>query len=111
MNQTITPQHSIDESNSKIDGNISKCTAEDNPKPLDSPNAQGIFDERFRLFIDEFGDTCERENVKTAMAIVVDPKLSNQPIVFLRGNEYEIAQLLASMLRKLQQEIMNKIAT
>lgn len=77
----------------------------------DGPDAHGIFDERFRLFADPFGSTCERENVKTAVFIVDDPKIPRQPVVFLRGNKYEAAKLLAALLRQLQQQILRDIGT
>lgn len=75
----------------------------------DGSNAHGIFDERFQLFTDAFGSTCEQENVATAAAIVIDPKMPQQPIIFTRGNEYELAKLLTVVLRSLQQQIIMKI--
>lgn len=72
--------------------------------------AHGIFDERFRLFTDAFGNTCEQEGARTAIAIVVDPKLPT-PIVFMRGSEYDVAKLVATLLRHLQQEVLSNIST
>lgn len=78
-------------------------------EPAASVDAHGIFDERFRLFTDAFGHTCEHEGVSTAVTIVVDPKLPQQPLVFVRGDEYAVAKLLASLLRRLKQQIEEKI--
>jgi hypothetical protein len=82
----------------------------DAPGAPDSPDAQGIFDERFSLFTDAFGNTCEQEKVRTAILIIDDPKLPRKPIVFMRGNEYDAAQLLAALLRQLRHEIIDKIS-
>ncbi len=77
----------------------------------DSSDAHAIFDERFRTLTDPFGSTCEREGIIDAIAIIRDPKLPRQPIVFLRGSKYEAAKMIASLLRQLQQQILTEIST
>jgi len=77
----------------------------------DSSDAHAIFDERFRILTDPFGNICEREGIINAIAIMRDPKLPRQPIVFLRGSKYEAAKMIAALLRQLQQQILTEIST
>lgn len=81
------------------------------PEKPDSPDAHAIFDERFRTLTDPFGSTCEHEGIVNAIAIISDPKLPRQPIVFLRGSKYEAAKMVAALLRQLQQQILAEIST
>lgn len=120
MHENITPQPAAHERRERA-----LAPHEQNQKPgtsdhpgsieigsqhADGPNAQGIFDERFRLFTEAFGSTCEQEGVTAAVVIVNDPKIPNKPIVMIRGNEYAAAQLLAALLRRLQHDILNRIS-
>lgn len=73
------------------------------------PDSHGIFDERLRLFTDAFGDACDREGVIASVAIVADPAFPGRPILFVRGNEYDVAKLLAGALRHMTQRIMQNI--
>ncbi len=77
----------------------------DQPTTAESP-APDIFDERFVILMGGFGETCETNNVKLAIAVAVDP-LTNVPVVFLRGDTYQLARLTKSTLDKLRTEIMH----
>lgn len=72
-------------------------------------NTQVIFDERFSLFMNQFGETCENENTIISFAAVVDRKLPSNPIIFMRGNEYDVAVLLTRILRQLKTKINDSI--
>jgi len=119
MDQKITPQSTEHDRQERPDDALiqksgpseggAPSTTETGSKGADGPDAHGIFDERFAVFTDAFGATCEQEHVRTAIAIVSDPKLPREPIVFMRGNEYDVAKLLAALLRRINQDILRKI--
>ena len=73
-----------------------------------SPDAQAIFDARWQLFMNPFGESCEQQSVKTAIAIVVDPAIP-QPLILVRGPSYDAAKVLAALLRQLQGKIFQEI--
>ena len=79
-----------------------------NDKSVD--DHQGIFDQRFSLFMNQFGETCETEHVHTAIAIVLDPQIPSQPLIFTRGSKYEGARTLAMVLRHLKREIDQELS-
>lgn len=72
-------------------------------------DSQGIFAERFDLFTDALGATCEQENVKTAIVIIDDPKLPGKPIALVRGEQYDAARLMTWLLRRLRSSIISEI--
>lgn len=79
--------------------------------PLTGDAAGGsdhIFDGRFRQFMDTFGKACDDGGATTAVAIVIDPQTA-KPHIFMRGDEYHVAALLAKVLRGLQHKIMTNI--
>jgi hypothetical protein len=85
---------------------------DDNPGPdiasSEPPSAAGVpvnFDDRYELLIGQFRQACEAENVPLAVAIVVDPKIKQGPIVFTHGHRYDVAKLLTSLLRQLKNTI------
>ena len=60
------------------------------PKIADkSPGAetQIIFDERYALFMDHFSAKCETEKAIVALAVVVDPKIPERPLIYASGND------------------------
>lgn len=67
---------------------------------------QRIFDERFEALMNGFGEACEKQGVPIAIAIAIHPQ-EEHPMVFLRGHQYDVATLLASVLRGLRQELMS----
>jgi hypothetical protein len=72
-------------------------------------DAHAIFADRARFFTDDFGRICNAEGVAVAIAIVDDPKVPNQPLVFIRGSEYEAAKMLVHVLRVLRDQITKQI--
>lgn len=72
---------------------------------------QSIFDQRFQIFMDQFGEICEKEDVPISIAIVVDPKIQDQPLVFTRGGTYETATVMAHVLRNMKQMINDELNT
>ena len=78
---------------------------------IEEKNTQSIFDERFQLFMNQFGEICENEDAPVAVAIVIDPKIKDQPLIFTRGGTYETASLIAHVLRNMKQMIDNELNT
>jgi len=84
---------------------------ENSSDDIEEKNTQSIFDERFQLFMNQFGEICENENAPIAVAIVIDPKIEDQPLIFTRGGTYETASLMAHVLRNMKQMINNELNT
>ena len=82
-------------------GNGNNANAVDNDR-------QGIFDTRFSEVMDGFGATCERYNIETSIAIAVHPNES-RPLILLRGHHYDLAALLAKILRQLKGEMAKEL--
>jgi hypothetical protein len=77
--------------------------------PSEAPQADtSLYEQRFNLLTDGFGEKCELENVNTAIAIAIHP-LEERPIVFARGHKYDIAKLLALLLKGLRAEMMEEL--
>jgi len=70
---------------------------------------QSIFDQRFQIFMDQFGEICEKENSPISIAIVIDPKTEDQPLVFTRGGTYEVATVMAHVLRNMKRIINDEL--
>lgn len=73
-------------------------------------DSQGIFAERFELFMRPLSESCDKEEAVTAVAIVVDSKNPNRPLVFIHGREYDAALLITSLLRELRKQIADKLS-
>jgi hypothetical protein len=84
---------------------------ENSSNDIEEKSTQSIFDERFQLFMNQFGEICENEDVPIAVAIVIDPKIENQPLIFTRGGTYETASLTAHVLRNMKQMINSELNT
>ncbi len=69
-----------------------------------SVSQQGIFDQRFSTVMDPFGQQCERCGIETAIAIAIHPG-ENHPMVFVRGHQYDIASLLAEVLKQMKKQL------
>ena len=69
---------------------------------------QSIFEQRFHDLMNRFGEDCENNKVETAISIAIHPEES-KPIIFVRGNEYDVAQITAMVLRSLKAEINNNL--
>ncbi len=71
---------------------------------------QAIFEERFSKLMNGFGESCESNNVEIAIAIAKHPN-ENEPLVFVRGGEYDCARLMAYVLKSMKQQIMAELDT
>ncbi len=69
---------------------------------------QDIFDARFATLTDGFGKACEQEKVDTAICIAIHPD-QDEPIIFIRGHEYDVAALLASVSRHLNRKLLGPL--
>lgn len=67
-----------------------------------------IFAERFSATMDGFGEACEKQGVTTAIAIAMHPE-EDMPLVFVRGHEYDVAVLLARMLRSMKEKLGSEL--
>ncbi len=74
-----------------------------------SDTRQTIFDQRFAALTDGFGAACEQAGVNTAVAIALHPD-EQHPIVFIRGHEYDVAALLATILRRLKVDLYTRLS-
>lgn len=100
MSNIMPSNKSCDDTN-ESQSSEQKFTTDDNQ--TDQPH--GIFDERIQSLMDEFGRSCERDGIHTAVAIVVDPKSDSAPYVFTRGNIYDIGLVITSLLRQIRANI------
>lgn len=106
MTTNITPQatNNVDQTIKDNSG-----SSEKSPGGTASNDEQGMFDERFTLYLDQFKDACSTNSVPFAVAIVEDPALSGKQIAYVFGDEYKIAKALAKLLRNLQDDIAKQI--
>lgn len=77
---------------------------------LSSEDRQAIFEERFTALMNGFGEACKANNVDIAVAIALHPK-EQEPLVFVRGDEYDSARILAYVLRSMKQQITEQLNT
>jgi hypothetical protein len=91
-----------DESKSLATNNTSENIKDDDSER----STQDRFEERWSLYMSEFSKMCNEHGVKVAIAVVQDPKLNpDELIVCARGHIYDQAEVLATMLRQLKQQI------
>lgn len=69
---------------------------------------QAIFDERFATLTDGFGQACEQNNVKLAIAIAMHPD-ETQPMVFIKGHQFDVAALMARILKILKEDLYSAL--
>lgn len=74
----------------------------------DQSRSRDIFDERFMVLMNGFGETCNTNNVELALAIAVDPVL-RQPLIFMKGNTYKLAKLTKETLEHLRALIVQEL--
>ncbi len=81
-------------------------------EPLHS--SDGKDNQRFEQLFDEltngFGEACERQSVSTALAIAIHPN-EKHPIIFMRGHKYDVAIILAKVLKSLKAEMQEELNT
>lgn len=96
---------------------ISNTSADEQVQPathhepsMHSSETQRIFAERFNALMNGFGEDCETNNVELAVAIAIHPE-ENEPLVFIRGDEYHVARILAFVLKRMKANIMDELKT
>lgn len=75
-----------------------------------SQDDPSIFAQRFALFTNEFGRTCEENDVELAIAIIIDPVCPGRPHIFYRGRTYDIAVLTKELLKHLRDQITSELS-
>lgn len=78
------------------------------PDGSDNKSHQTIFDALFAEVMNGFGASCEQQAIPTAIAIAVHPE-HKQPLIFIRGHHYDVAVLLAQLLRDLKGGIRQEL--
>lgn len=68
------------------------------------------FEQLFGEMTNDFGAACEKNNVQTAIAVAIHPG-SKHPIVFTRGHKYDIAIILAKILKTIKGEMAEELNT
>ena len=81
---------------------------QEDTKSTDADNAR--FEQLFESLTKDFGKACEDNKVNTAIAIAIHND-SKHPIVFTRGHKYDIAHILARILKTLKAEIAEELNT
>jgi hypothetical protein len=86
----------------------------EDPKPTDNKTdeqCQKEFEERYDLFLSQFQDQCIKEEVPAAIAIFIDPKTPQVPIVFQTENNLLLrGKLLAMLLRDIKKQIDKQLS-
>lgn len=73
-----------------------------------STDSQTMFEQRFDALMNGFGKACEENGVSVSLAIAVHPE-EDMPLVFIRGEEYEVARVVAAVYRQLKNQIMQEL--
>lgn len=76
----------------------------------DENERQRIFEERYSNLTNEFAEACEREGVDIAVAIAAHPE-EEFPIVFIRGHKYDVASIMAYVMRSIKSNINEELNT
>jgi hypothetical protein len=69
---------------------------------------QGIFDTRLTAVMTAFGDACDQHGIATAIAIAIHPD-DEQPMLLIRGHQFDATALAARVLRKLQTALIQEL--
>jgi len=89
-------------------------TSEDIAKNTDGgdnkEHRQVIFAQLFHKLMDGFGETCEENGVKTAIAIAIHPE-HDAPVVFIRGEVTDAMALSAGVLRDFKEDLYARLNT
>jgi hypothetical protein len=91
----------MEEANKSIDENNS---AEANA----AESHLSMFEQKFADLMNGFGASCEKEKVETAIAIAIHPEEAT-PMVFMRGNEYEVARIMAMVFKELRNQLLQEL--
>jgi len=65
-----------------------------------------IFETKFKVIMDQFGELCEEYNIKTAVTIA---KLHDIEILFAIGSELEVGMLAAKLVKNIRRNINEKL--
>ena len=79
------------------------------PEVTHNEDDQIKFEQRYKLFMSQLSDACEKHKIKTAVAVVEDPELPGGALTFLRGTTFDQAELIAGLLRRLKQQIFDRL--
>lgn len=58
--------------------------------------------------MDNFGKACDDNKACIAFAAVIDPNQTD-PMVFIRGHTYDVAKLLAMILRSMKNDLLSEL--
>lgn len=71
---------------------------------------QDIFDQIFSDEMNRFGKMCEDHRVPAAIVIAIHPE-KQLPTIYYQGHEYDVAALLARVLRNMKQKFIHELQT
>jgi len=71
---------------------------------------KSIFDEQLKVFTNEVIGHMERMGIKNHVIVMINPQ-DDKGIVFMTGEKYEIAKLLANILRDIKSDIARELDT
>ena len=69
---------------------------------------QSIFEKQAGDAINQFEKACLENEIKTAIAIIVNPK-TNQPTIFCIGHLYDVSSTLAFALRGMKSQLLTNL--
>jgi hypothetical protein len=83
---------------------------EQTDKLIDSTEVehQTMFEQRFNALMNGFGEACESNKIDISIAIAIHPQ-EEKPLVFIRGDEYDVARLMAVVLRQLKHQVLREL--
>jgi hypothetical protein len=67
-----------------------------------------IFNQRFDSVMGKFGESCDENNIKLAVAIAVHPD-EKEPLVFFRGDDLQAGRLTAYVLKRIKASIIAEL--
>ena len=83
-------------------------SSDDQTSVINQEDKHRMFAERFESLTNGFGEACEKHSVPIAIAIAIHPQ-EELPIIFIRGHQYDVASLLASVLRSMRRDLMSEL--
>jgi phosphopantothenate synthetase len=92
----------------KIELHDTDETTKDHLQTASTTTDSSIFDEQFDRLMGDFSKACDKEQVKVAVAIAMHPD-HDSPIILTRGHDYNVAMLLAQLLRELKYRLNKEL--
>ncbi len=74
------------------------------------PSEQDIFEQQFSELMNGFGKACADAKVPTSIAIAIHPN-HEVPMVFMNGDGFQVARLLAYVLRHMKEDLFKELMT